>query len=253
MNPALAYLQSSRARNKVRQWFNAQALAETVAQGRAMVERELQREGMTGANLDHLAQQLGYARSEDMFAAAGREELGPKQLQTALRGEAPAGPAPESLLPGRSKADAKGSGILVVGVDKLLTQLAKCCRPAPPDAIAGFVTRGRGVSIHRRNCRDLQRLAELHPERMIEAGWGQQKDGVFSVDIVVQAHDRQGLLRDISEVLSREKINVTGVNTQSKQHMAYMSFTVEISDLEQLHRTLALVREVQGVLTASRR
>jgi len=253
MNPALGYLQSSRARNKVRQWFNAQALAETVAQGRAVVERELQREGMTGANLDHLAQQLGYARSEELFAAAGREELGTKQLQTALRGAPAAGLAPESLLPGKSRADAKGSGILVVGMDKLMTQLAKCCRPAPPDAIAGFVTRGRGVSIHRRNCRDLHRLAELQPERMIEAAWGQQKDGVFSVDIVVQAHDRQGLLRDISEVLSREKINVTGVNTQSKQHMAYMSFTVEISDLEQLQRTLALIGDVQGVLSASRR
>ena len=188
-----------------------------------------------------------------MFAAAGREEIGAKLLQTALRGAPAAAPAQEALLPGKSRADASGSGILVVGMDKLLTQLAKCCRPAPPDAIAGFVTRGRGVSIHRRNCRDLQRLAELQPERMIEAAWGQQKDGVFSVDIVVQAHDRQGLLRDISEVLSREKINVTGVNTQSKQHMAYMSFTVEISDLEQLQRTLALVREVQGVLTASRR
>ncbi|MFH1045073.1 MAG: bifunctional (p)ppGpp synthetase/guanosine-3',5'-bis(diphosphate) 3'-pyrophosphohydrolase [Pseudomonadota bacterium] len=254
MNPALGYLQSSRARNKVRQWFNAQALAETVAQGRAVIERELQREGMTGANLDHLAQRLGYARSEEMFAAAGREELGAKQLQAALRGEAPpAEAAPESFLPGKSRADARGGGILVVGVDKLLTQLAKCCRPAPPDAIAGFVTRGRGVSIHRRNCRGLQRLAELYPERMIEAGWGRQKDGVFSVDIVVQASDRQGLLRDIAEVLSREKINVTGVNTRSKQHLAYMSFTVEISNLEQLHRTLALVREVQGVLTASRR
>jgi GTP pyrophosphokinase len=253
MNPALGYIQSSRARSKVRQWFNAQALAETVAQGRAIVERELQREGMTGANLDHLAQQLGYARSEDMFAAAGREEIGVKLLQTALRGAQPSAPAPETFLPGKSKADAYGSGILVVGMDKLLTQLAKCCRPAPPDAIAGFVTRGRGVSIHRRNCRDLQRLAELHPERMIVADWGQQKDGLFSVDIVVQAQDRTGLLRDISEVLSREKINVTGVNTQSKQHMAYMSFTVEISDLEQLQRTLAQVREVRGVLTASRR
>ena len=253
MNPALGYIHSSRARSKVRQWFNTQALAETVAQGRAVVERELQREGMTGANLDHLAQQLGYARSDDLFAAAGREEVGAKLLQTALRGAPPAAPAPESLLPGKSRADAKVSGILVVGMDKLLTQLAKCCRPAPPDAIAGFVTRGRGVSIHRRSCRDLQRLAQLQPERMIEADWGGQKDGVFSVDVVVQAHDRQGLLRDISEVLSREKINVTGVNTQSKQHMAYMSFTVEISDLEQLHRTLALVKEVQGVLTASRR
>ncbi|MBI5909502.1 MAG: bifunctional (p)ppGpp synthetase/guanosine-3',5'-bis(diphosphate) 3'-pyrophosphohydrolase [Betaproteobacteria bacterium] len=253
MNPALGYIHSSRARSKVRQWFNAQALAETVAQGRAMVERELQREGMTGANLDHLAQQLGYARSEELFAAAGREEIGTKQLQTALRGAMPAGAEPESLLPGKIRADATGSGILIVGMDKLLTQLAKCCRPAPPDAIAGFVTRGRGVSIHRRSCRDLQRLAELQPERMIEAAWGQQNDGVFSVDIVVQAQDRQGLLRDISEVLAREKINVTGVNTQSKQHMAYMSFTVEVSDLEQLQRTLALVREVQGVLTASRR
>jgi GTP pyrophosphokinase len=253
MNPALGYLQSSRARSKVRQWFNAQALTETVAHGRASVERELQREGMTGANLDHLAQQLGYAKSEELFAAAGREEVGPKLLHAALRGEPSAAEAPDALLPGKSKADAKNSGILVVGMDKLLTQLAKCCRPAPPDAIAGFVTRGRGVSIHRRNCRDLQRLAEMQPERMIEAAWGQQKNGVFSVDIVVQAHDRQGLLRDISEVLSREKINVTGVSTQSKQHTAYMSFTVEISDLEQLQRTLAQVKEVPGVLTASRR
>ncbi len=253
MNPALGYLQSSRARNKVRQWFNTQALAETVAQGRAIVERKLQREGMSGANLDNLAKQAGYAKSEELFKAAGREGIGAKQLQTALRGETPAAAAPDSLLPGKSRADAKDGGILVVGMDKLLTQLAKCCRPAPPDAIAGFVTRGRGVSIHRRSCRDLQRLAELQPERMIEADWGQQKDSVFSVDIVVHAHDRQGLLRDISEVLSREKINVTGVNTQSKQHMANMSFTVEISDLEQLQRTLAQVREVQGVLTASRR
>jgi GTP pyrophosphokinase len=253
MNPTLGFLQSTRARNKVKQWFNNQALAETAAQGRAIVERELQREGKTGENLDHLAQKIGYARSEDMFAAAGREEVGTKKLQNALRGSAQVGAEPEAFLPGKSRADATDSGILIVGMDKLLTQLAKCCRPAPPDAIAGFVTRGRGVSIHRRSCRDLQRLAELQPERMIAADWGQQREGVFSVDIVVQANDRQGLLRDISEVLSREKINVTGVNTQSKQHMAYMSFTVEISNLDQLQRTLALVREVEGVLTASRR
>jgi GTP pyrophosphokinase len=253
MNPALGYIRSSRARSKVRQWFNTQALAETVAQGRALVERGLQREGMTGANLDQLAQQLGYAKSGELFAAAGREEVGTKLLQTALRGAEPAEEPADSVITGKSKADAKDGGILVVGMDKLLTQLAKCCRPAPPDPIAGFVTRGRGVSIHRRNCRDLQRLAELQPERMIEADWGGQKDGVFSVDIVVQAQDRQGLLRDISEVLSREKINVTGVNTQSKQHTARMSFTVEISGLEQLQRTLAQVKEVQGVLSASRR
>lgn len=253
MNPALGFIQSTRARNKVRQWFNSQALAETVAQGRAIVERELQREGMTGANLDQLAQRIGYDRSEDLFAAVGREDIGPKQLQTALRGAPPPEPVQESLTPAKSKADAKDSGILVVGVDNLLTQLARCCKPAPPDPIAGFVTRGRGVSIHRRNCKSLQRLAALNPERLIESDWGRQTQGVFSVDLVVQANDRQGLLRDISEVLSREKINVTAVNTLSKRQMASMFFTVEIAGLDQLTRTLALIGDVQGVISASRK
>ena len=253
MNPALGYIQSARARSKVRQWFNAQALAQTIANGRAIVERELQREGMTGANLDQLAQRSGYARSEELFAAAGREEIGPKQLQTALRGTLPAPPAQESIAPAKSKSDAKDSGILVVGVDNLLTQLAKCCKPAPPDAIAGFVTRGRGVSIHRRSCASFQRLASLNPERIIESDWGLNKSGVYSVDIVVQASDRQGLLRDISEVLSREKINVTAVSTLSKRQMADMCFTVEITDLEQLQRTLVFIRDVKGVILANRR
>jgi GTP pyrophosphokinase len=253
MNPALGYIHSSRARSKVRQWFNSQALDETVAHGRAIVERELQREGRTDANLDHLAQELGYAKSEELFAAVAREEVGSKQIQTALRGAPEAEPAAEAFLPGKTRADAKGSGILIVGVDKLMTQLAGCCKPAPPDAIAGFVTRGRGVSIHRRSCRSLQRLAALFPERMIETGWGQQKDGVFSVDIVVQASDRQGLLRDISEVLSREKINVTAVSTLSKRQTANMFFTVEINGLDQLQRTLLLIKDVPGVLSASRR
>ena len=252
MNPALGFIHSARARSKVRQWFNTQAHTETIAQGRALVERELQREGMTGANLDQLAQRIGYAKSEELFAAAGREEIGPKQLQTALRDVAPAEPAQEAFAPGKSKADRKHSGILVVGVDNLMTQLAKCCKPAPPDAIAGFVTRGRGVSIHRRGCASLHRLASLNPERIIASDWGQHTSGVFSVDLMVQAHDRQGLLRDISEVLSREKINVTAVSTLSKRQIADMSFTVEITGIDQLQRTLAMMREVKGVLAASR-
>ena len=126
MNAALGYIHSARARSKVRQWFNGQALAETIAQGRAVVEREMQREGRTGANLDELAQQFGFARSEELFAAAGREDIGAKQLQTALRGAPLEAPAADVMLPSRSRADAKGSGILVVGVDKLLTQLARC-------------------------------------------------------------------------------------------------------------------------------
>ncbi|HBO82644.1 MAG TPA: GTP pyrophosphokinase, partial [Cupriavidus sp.] len=109
------------------------------------------------------------------------------------------------------------SGVLVVGVDSLMTQMSRCCKPAPPDDIVGFVTRGRGVSIHRRNCHTFQQLATRDPERVIQTEWGKRSDAVYPVDIQVEAIDRQGLLRDISEVLSREKINVTGVKTLSSK------------------------------------
>ena len=134
-----------------------------------------------------------------------------------------------------------------------MTGLARCCKPAPPDAIVGFVTRGKGVSIHRENCSNLARMQESQPERLITANWGAQRDEVFPVDVVVEAMDRQGLLRDVSEVFSREKINVTAVNTLSRNLQAKMSFTLEVRGLDALKRALALVQEVPGVLSAGRR
>ena len=247
------YLASSRARHKVRQWFNAEELARTAAAGRAVVEREMQREGATSVKLEQLAQQFGFAKTEEFFAAVGRDEVGPRALQIALRG--PAGPEPgvgEAVVAKKSKAGEAG-GILVVGVDRLMTQLARCCKPVPPDPIVGFVTRGRGISVHRRDCRSLAQLLLQQPERAIESQWGTRTAGVFSVDVAVQAHDRQGLLRDVSEVFSRERINVTAVNTQSRQHVATMFFTVEVSDLAHLRRALAQVGEVPGVFSAARR
>ena len=253
LNPNLGYLASSRARNKVRQWFNATELAQTIADGRATVEREMQREGQSGASLDALAQKFGYDKAEDFFAAVGREVIRPREIQNALRGETEEAEAPEPVVAKKSKAEAGGSGILIVGVDRLLTQLARCCKPAPPDGIMGFVTRGRGVSIHRASCKSLAALLRAHPERAIEAHWGEQGPGVFAVDVVVQAHDRQGLLRDVSEVFSRQRINVTAVNTASRQHVATMAFTVEVSGVDQLARTLAEIRDVPGVFSAGRR
>lgn len=250
MNPALGYIRSSRARNKVRQWFNSLELGQTIADGRAIVERELQREGQTGAALDRLAAKLGYAKTEDFFAAVGREDLGMRQIQVALRGEVEAPAAPE-VHTRRSKAAA--GGILIVGVDRLLTQLAKCCKPAPPDAIVGFVTRGRGVSIHRGDCLSLAQLKVRFPERMITAQWGVQEGQVFPVDMVVRANDRQELLRDISEVLSREQMNVTAVNTHSRNGVATMFFTVEVDAIARLKRTLSLIGDVRGVFEAARR
>jgi len=255
LNTSLHFLASSRARHKARQWFNAMELAQTIASGRAAVERELQREGQTGANLDALAREFGLSKAEELFAAVGRDEIRSRDLQTAIRGETKASEEaePPPVVTRKSKADTGGSGILIVGVDRLLTQVAKCCKPAPPDAIVGFVTRGRGVSIHRASCRSLAALMERSAERAVEARWGAASGAVYAADVLIHAHDRQGLLRDISEIFARERINVTGVNTASRQHVATMAFIVEISGLDQLQRTLAQIREVAGVFSAVRR
>ena len=148
------------------------------------------------------------------------------------------------------KSRAQPGGILVVGVDKLLTVPAKCCKPAPPDPIIGFVSRGRGVTIHRRNCGNVKRLAA---ERLIAADWGKSADATFPVDIVIEANDRTGLLRDITETLSRERINVTATNSASRDAATRMLLTVEINNLDQLNRVLALIRDVPGVARAARR
>jgi len=246
------YLASSRARHKVRQWFNAEELARTVAAGRQVVEREIQRERGARANLEELARGLGFDKPDDLFAAVGREEVGTRALQIALRGpQEPEAPA-EAVVAKKSKAGG-GGGILFVGVDRLMTQLARCCKPVPPDPIIGFVTRGRGISVHRRDCASLGHLLARQPERMIEAQWGARGDQVYPVEIAVQAHDRQGLLRDVSEVLSKERINVTAVNTLTRNHVANMAFTVEVADLDHLKRALAQIGEVGGVMSARRR
>jgi GTP pyrophosphokinase len=157
----------------------------------------------------------------------------------------------------RGSRNKSASGVLVVGVDSLLTQLSRCCKPAPPDGIAGFVTRGKGVSIHRQDCSNFRELATRSPERVIDVRWGERKQGpdasVYPVDIAVEATDRQGLLRDISEVFSKEKINVTGVQTHSIKGMAYMTFTVETPDAGLLPRVLSNLKGVKGVRQARRR
>ena len=248
------YLASSRARSKVRQWFNTEELARTIAAGRAVVEREIAREGATSVKLESLAAQFGFAKADELFTAVGREEIGPRALQVAVRGPEPVEAVPEeALVTKKSKAAPGASGILFVGVDRLMTQLARCCKPVPPDAIVGFVTRGRGISVHRRDCRSLAQLLVRQPERAIESQWGAREAAVFPVDIAVQAHDRQGLLRDVSEVLSRERINVTAVKTQSRQHVATMLFTVEVENRDHLQRALAQIGEVKGVFSAARR
>lgn len=258
LNAELGYLASARSRQKVRHWFNLLELEQSIATGRAAVERELQRLGRTAVKLDDLARRLGFASVDELSVAASKEEFSLRSIEQALAttGAAPAQAAPVPVIAkveaGRAAARGKG-GVLVVGVDSLMTQMARCCRPVPPDDIIGFITRGRGVSVHRASCTNAAALADRHPERLIEVDWSASPEAIYPVDVAVLAQDRPGLLRDVSEVFAREKLNVIGVNTMSRRGEAQMSFTVEVTDASALRRALAQIADVGGVYSARRR
>ncbi|MGC4393889.1 RelA/SpoT family protein [Hydrogenophaga crocea] len=263
LNAELGYLVSHRAKSKVRAWFNAQALAETIARGREAVEKLLQREGRTALKFDELAIELGLKDADEMFELVGKDELSLRAIETHLRPPEPevASEEPANWVrkPKRGH-DGSAGDVLVVGVGSLMTQLARCCKPAPPDEIRGFVTRGKGVSIHRADCTDFAHLERKSPDRVIEVDWngdaGAARDGrsaMYPVDVAIEATDRQGLLRDISDVFAREKMNVIGVQTQSVKGVAWMTFTIEISDARQVARAMAVVGDVSGVRAVRRK
>ena len=260
LNPELGYLAGARSRAKVRAWFNAQAQAQTIAKGRELVEKLLQREGKTSVKHDELAARLGFKHADALFEVVGKDEFSLRTIEQLLR-PAVSPPVEEAPLLKRSRlggGQGRG-GVLVVGVDSLMTGLARCCRPAPPDAIDGFVTRGKGVAIHRRNCSNLRHLRERAPERVIAVEWGgQPKEGaLFPIDVLVEAGDRPGLLRDITEVFAKANVNVTGVHSQSVKGsggaVAWMSFTVEVGNTARLSQVLTQVTQIPGVRLARRK
>jgi GTP pyrophosphokinase len=271
LNADLGYLTSSRAKSKVRAWFNALAMMETIARGREAVEKLLQREGKTAIKLVDLAVQLGFKSADDLFEVVGKDEYSLRTIEAFFKPPAPE-LSTEELLHKRAKAEKiPTGGVLVVGVDSLLTQLAKCCKPAPGDAIGGYVTRGKGVSIHRQSCSNFQALVarnEANDEgRVIDVAWANDKSAnttssksandVYPVDVVIEAADSQGLLKAILEVFSKDKLNVIAANTQSHRSSggdtAVMTFTVEVTNSARLNKVLTQVLEVQGVRSARRR
>lgn len=257
------YAASPRTRAKVRAWFNAIEQQETLSRGRSLVEKTLQREGRTAINLEELAHKLGFQKPDELFLVVGKEEFRLRNIELVLHADdaqksaAKGAPGGDALLPNKSRASSVSqgarSGVLVVGTEGLMTQLARCCKPAPPDEIVGFITRGKGVSIHRASCKNLAQMRKKALERVVQTTWGESGgETVYPVDIFVLANDRQGLLRDISEIFSREKINVIGVSTQSAKGQARMSFTAEISSTAQLQKALQVIREVNGVIEVNR-
>ena len=262
LNTELGYLKGQRARLKVRAWFNALAQRQTVARGREAVEKLLQREGKTAVKLGDLASRLGFRNADALFEVVGKDEFSLRTIETLLRPAEVLPSADELIALRRTNVDAQApkGGVLVVGVESLMTSLARCCRPAPPDVIGGYVTRGKGVAVHRIGCSNFKEMASRAPERVIAVAWGAargDKAALYPVDVRVEAADRQGLLRDISELFAKEKMNVTGVKTQSVNDSgggtAWMTFTIEVADAARLSHVLGLVAQVGGVRTVRRK
>ena len=254
LNSQLGFLASPRARAKVRAWFNAVELQQRIGHGQGLVEKELQRLGKTAVSMEQLAHQLGFARADDLYVAVSKEEFSLRQVDYVLSGQKARDDELDQTAAMRlytlgteSPARSGKSGVLVVGVDSLMTQLARCCRPAPPDSIRGFVTRGRGVSIHRTDCPSYAALAQSQPERLIDVEWGDTGEMVYPVDITIHAQERPNLLRDLSEVFAKLRLNVISVNTQSRRALTHMVFTIEVRSGEQISRALTALNELAGV------
>jgi GTP pyrophosphokinase len=256
LNTELGYLKSPRARTKVRAWFNAKAQHETIARGRELVEKLLQREGRTALKLDELAARLGFKGADALFEVVGKDEYSLRHIEALLKPQEVAPAQPDAIALRRTKSG--DGGVLVVGVESLLTTLARCCRPAPPDAIGGYVTRGKGVAIHRSACTNFRQMLRANPERAIAVAWGAKpigRDVLYPVKVWVEASERAGLLRDISELFTKERMNVTAVLTQPApdRSRVQMELTVEVDTAGRLSAVLAQIARIPGVRSARRR
>lgn len=254
LNPELGYAASPRTRNKVRQWFNAQLTQELLSEGRDRLDKELARLGRTAVKLDDLAKRLGFDSVDELCIAFAKEEITLTALQQAVQPPKTVEPEQPEVVVRNESASARRGKVLVVGVDSLLTQLARCCHPVPPDEIVGYVSRGRGVMIHRADCPNIRNMLEQDPDRLIEVSWGSAAgvDAVYPAEILIVSQDRQTLLKDISEVFQREKIHITAMNSNRVKGDQHMRFRIETRGAEDLRRTLAGLREIKGVLSARR-
>ncbi len=248
LNPALGYLATHRARSKVRAWFRQRDVGEQVGLGRSQLEKELKRLGVVDASQEKLAQQLKFGKVDEFLAALGRGDVGQRDLINALQESGKAIPA---LAPtGKPRVRAKtGNPVTIPGLGDVPLQLARCCKPQPPDAIVAYTTVGRGVTVHRADCAALKRA---NPARRMPAEWVADAGAAFEVDILLKAFDRQGLLRDISDVIAKDKLDVLRVNTESRGEYANMRLTVRVKELQQLSRLLARLQHVPNVIEVVR-
>ena len=253
LTPVLNYTKTARARQKIRQWFRRQNRTENIARGREQLEKELKRLGVNhDQSYESIAKLFGFDKVDDFLAAIGCGDINAQQIATKVLQAQREEHEEELKLPEVAPPPLPTPGIMVRGVGNLLTRLAHCCNPLPGDDIIGYVTRGRGVTIHRKDCLNILRREDT--ERFIEVEWGQGIQQTYPVVIRVIAYDREGLLRDIAGVVADEKINMSAANvaTRKKENMATITATIEITDIAQLSRVLAKIDQLPNVLEAKR-
>jgi GTP pyrophosphokinase len=253
----LAFVATSNARAKIKQWFKHERHQENVAHGRELLERELRRTGAVAAamkpeRLAEIAEQFGMPSEEELLAALGNSDLSLLQVAQALRGEAPA-EAAEPALPAAAPAPSRApTGVRVRGVDNVLMHFARCCTPLPGDRIVGYITRGRGVTIHRYDCPNIAFLRG-HPERLLEVEWETAPDGLYQVEIEVEAFDRVGLLKDIMAAVAETKTNALSVNARvRKDKVVVTNLVLDIRNVGQLHAVIQKVEKVPEVFNVAR-
>nr|WP_320109454.1 GTP diphosphokinase [Alkalimarinus alittae] len=257
LNSGLGYIQTSRARAKVAHWFKEQNREQNIIDGRAVLEDEFKRLSVGDIELNELAEKVNYKSAADMFAAIGAGDLRP--MHVANVAQKLLGPHEEeqlSLQLNVYKEDkSTDSDIQIRGVGKLLTTIANCCQPVPGDSIIGYITVGRGVSIHRDDCINLLQLQDKDPNRIIEVSWGKTPESTYAVDVEIQAYDREGLIRDVTIILANERVNVIGMNTYTDRmnSTATLILKVEIDSLDSLGRLLSKIKQLPNVIEARRK
>ncbi|TGD74669.1 GTP diphosphokinase [Mangrovimicrobium sediminis] len=254
LQPGSGYLRTSRARAKVQHWFRSQAREENIDAGRALLERDFKRLALTSVDYQRIAKKVQMPTVDDMYAAVGSGELSSMQVLNAAQGLVERPSEPQLKLARAGGATRLRSEIQVQGVGNLLNHMAGCCKPLPGDAIVGFITRGRGVSIHRADCARLVKLSEGAPDRVIDVEWGTTPTDNYEVDVAIEAYDRQGLLRDITGLFANAHLNVLAINTMShrKTNTATMRLRVEVPNLASLSKLLERINRLHNVISAAR-
>jgi GTP pyrophosphokinase len=248
LNPNLGLVKTQRARSKIKAWFKKQEDEQNLAQGRATLERELQRLGITSTNYEKFARELGFKIPDDMFIALGCGDLSVNKVIRQLSETVETADILEATIPAQ-EAKPSTDVVEVVGLKGLLSTMARCCNPMPGDQIVGYITRGRGATIHRQDCPNILRRKDT--ERLLQVDWG-KVERTFPVQITVKAYDRQGLMGDISTLLQGENVNIADVSVNYNRTVADIKLVIEIRDLAQLSRVLTRIENLPNVLEAQR-